>query len=117
MLCNDIAKFVMYIAPPIDVIPIGRVGKPGKQSELQMIMRIDKARHHQKSVEVNSGGSRSSGPEDVRTVEDPVHSTSNDFYGSCVRVPAVRRRNKLREVSRYPCLLMRTEAHAYFVAV
>jgi hypothetical protein len=36
----------MYISPPIDVIPIGRIAKPGKQSELQMIVRIDKARHH-----------------------------------------------------------------------
>jgi hypothetical protein len=41
-----ITTLVMDICPPIYVISIGRIGEAGEQSELQVIVRINEARHH-----------------------------------------------------------------------
>jgi hypothetical protein len=58
VLCDDIAKFVMDVRPPINIIPIGRIGKPGKQSKLQMIVDVDETWHNQKTAEVDLRMSR-----------------------------------------------------------
>jgi hypothetical protein len=57
MLCNDVRKFAVYVFAPIDVISIRRVGQLGEESKLQVVVRIDKARHDQIAREVDAGKS------------------------------------------------------------
>ena len=61
MPCEYIWKLVVYVLPPINIILIGRLREPGVKSEVQMIMRIDEARHDEKSSQVNFAVSRLSG--------------------------------------------------------
>jgi hypothetical protein len=53
MPCKDLGKFGVYILPPLNIIPIGRICEPGVKSELQMIVRIDEPRHDKEATQVN----------------------------------------------------------------
>src|ERR1700688_1991337 len=58
VLCYYIGELAVYVLSPIDVVLIGRICQPGKEGQMQMVVRVDESGQNQETTEIDLGTAR-----------------------------------------------------------